>query len=152
MTKSHSDLKAPITVRPLTDADTTEAMALYRELTAGPKDLSDKHFAVVLQHDGTFVFGAEFEGHLVAMVTIHILPNVTWGGRPYALVENVVTAKNHRNKGIARSVMNAAIDAAWSADCYKIMLLTSQARGAKGFYEAVGFSSENKYGMVIRRS
>ena len=127
-------------------------MALYRELTAGPKDLPDKQFAVVLQHDGTSVFGAESEGRILAMVTVHILPNVTWGGRPYALVENVVTAKTHRNKGIAKTVMFAAIASAWEADCYKIMLLTSQARGAKGFYEAVGFGDDNKYGMVIRRS
>ena len=47
--------------------------------------------------------------------------------------------------------MQAAIDSAWDADCYKVMLLTSQQRGAKGFYESLGFSSTDKFGMQIRR-
>lgn len=152
MTKSRFDPTRSITVRRLDDADTADALSLYTELTAGPPEFEPEAFAVVLKHGGTFVYGAELGGRIIAMATLHILPNVTWGGRPYALVENVVTAKAHRGKGIARQVMQAAIDAAWAAECYKIMLLTSRARGAKGFYEAVGFSDDNKYGMTIRRT
>lgn len=152
MTKSRSDLTGKVPVRRLGDADTSDALSLYRELTKGPKDVPPDAFAAVLKHSGTFVYGAEFENRIVSMVTLHILPNVTWGGRPYALIENVVTSEAHRGKGIARQVMQAAIDAAWTADCYKIMLLTSQARGARGFYEAVGFNDQNKYGMIIRRN
>ncbi|MBT8414752.1 MAG: GNAT family N-acetyltransferase [Boseongicola sp.] len=150
--KSRSDQPDETTVRHLDLADTDDALALYAELTAGPTKFDPHAFAVVLQHDGTFVFGAERDGQIIAMVTLHILPNVTWGGRPYALVENVITSAAHRGKGVARQVMQTAIGAAWSAGCYKIMLLTSQARGAKGFYEAVGFSDDNKYGMTLRRS
>ena len=152
MTKSHSDHTDQVIVRRLTADDTADAMSLYRELTAGPTDLPEEQFAVVLKHNGTLVFGAECDGRIIGMITLHILPNVTWTGRPYALVENVVTTRAHRGMGVARRIMEAAINAAWEADCYKIMLLTSQARGAKGFYEAVGFSSENKYGMIIRRT
>lgn len=151
MTRSRSDLTSDIVVRRLTEADIHEALSLYRELTAGPKNVAAKDFAVVLEHDGTFVFGAEMDGCVVAMMTLHILPNVTWGGRPYGLVENVVTSEIHRGKGIAKRVMEVLIDFAWDANCYKIMLLTSQARGAKGFYTSVGFSDDNKYGMIIRR-
>ena len=32
-----------------------------------------------------------------------------------------------------------------------LMLLTGQRRGAKGFYESVGFSSEDKFAMVMRK-
>ncbi|NNL18726.1 MAG: GNAT family N-acetyltransferase [Boseongicola sp.] len=150
MTKSRSEITGNITVRLLNGADTEDALSLYRALTKGPKDVDPQSFAVVLNHDGTFVFGAELDGQIVSMVTLHILPNVTWGGRPYALIENVVTAQAHRGQGCARRVMQTVIEKAWAANCYKIMLLTSQARGAKGFYEAVGFNDDNKYGMIIR--
>ncbi len=48
--------------------------------------------------------------------------------------------------------MQAAIDAAWAEDAYKIMLMTGQKRGARGFYEALGFDCEDKFGMVLRRA
>ncbi|NNJ66834.1 MAG: hypothetical protein HKP54_02225, partial [Boseongicola sp.] len=55
MMKSRSDLTGDITVRRLKDADTDDALSLYRELTKGPKEVEPQAFAVVLQHDGTFV-------------------------------------------------------------------------------------------------
>ena len=97
------------------------------------------------------MYGKVVDGCVVAMATLHILPNVTWGGRPYALVENVVTAAKHRGNGFGRETLEAARDAAWAQDCYKIMLLTGQGRNATGFYESVGFSRDNKFGMIIRR-
>ena len=47
--------------------------------------------------------------------------------------------------------MQAAIDAAWAADAYKIMLLTGQNPGALGFYESLGFISDQKNGLQLRR-
>ncbi len=117
-----------VTVQPLDAGDATAALKLYNTLTFGPPSSDKMAFEAVIEHDGTTVLGA-FDGPaLVAMLTLHILPNVTWGGRPYALVENVVTAQSHRRRGIGRQ------------------------RGAQGFYEAVGFSAEDKAAMVIRRS
>lgn len=84
------------------------------------------------------------------MATLHLLPNVTWGGRPYGLVENVVTHPKHRRSGIGRAVLTAALDHAWTHQAYKVMLMTGDKRGVRGFYEAVGFSAEDKHAMVIR--
>ncbi len=85
------------------------------------------------------------------MVTLHLLPNVLWDKRPYGLIENVVTRASHQRRGYGRLVMQGAIDAAWDADAYKLMLMTGTGRGATGFYEALGFSSKDKFAMVIRR-
>lgn len=141
-----------VQVRPVTLEDADQALALYNELTFGPKTQDQSAFGAVLRHPGTQVFGAFVEGSLRAMVTLHVLPNVTWDARPYALIENVVTARDYHRQGLGRQVMQAAIDAAWLAQVYKIMLMTGQRRGAKGFYEAMGFSDEDKYAMVIRRA
>ena len=87
-----------------------------------------------------------------AMVTLHILPNMTQGGRPYALIENVVTHADHRGSGCGRRVIEAAVQRAWEADCYKVMLLTGQRAKARCFYEALGFSADEKWAMTLRRA
>ena len=147
--RSHSE--SEFSIRRLTEADVNDALELYKELTAGPKTARAVDFLDVLAHPGTQVFGATDSARVVAMATLHVLPNVTGGGRPYALVENVITSSPYRLQGIGRRVLDTVIEAAWHADCYKIMLLTGQARGAQGFYEAAGFSSDDKIGMIIRR-
>lgn len=140
-----------MTVRALTAADWPQVEPLYRELTRGPGIGGAESFATVLGHTGTCVLGQDVDGRILAMLTLHLLPNVTYGGRPYGLVENVVTAGVARGRGHGRAVMQAAIDAAWAAGAYKIMLLTGQARGARGFYEAMGFDADHKWGMTLRR-
>ena len=139
-------------VRRLGHTDAADALLLYNELTVGPSADDVGVFASVIDHPGTCIFGAFLDDRLVSMLTLHLLPNVLWRGRPYALVENVVTLRAYQQRGLGHTVMQAAIAAAWAADAYKIMLMTGQKRGAKGFYEAVGFSSEDKFAMVMRRS
>lgn len=141
-----------MTTRALTTADADAVLVLYQHLV-GDQPLGDAAaLARVLAHPGTSILGAFDDRMLVAMVTLHILPNVTQGGRPYALVENVVTHSDYRGTGQGRRVMQAAIAAAWAEDCYKIMLLTGRAASARGFYEKLGFGVDEKWGMTIRRA
>lgn len=138
-------------VRPLNGKDTEGALALYSELTLGPKRVSAQAFRAVLAHPGTTVFGAEHKDVILGMATLHLLPNVTWDARPYGLVENVITHPDHRKQGVGRAILEAALAYAFNAQAYKVMLMTGQKRGAKGFYESVGFSSEDKHAMVVRQ-
>ena len=122
------------TLRRLAADDAAAAIALYADLFDENPVGTGADFAHVIAHPGTSIWAAFEAGALRAMATLHVLPNMTYGGRPYALIENVVTAKAHRGHGHARAVMEAVIQAAWAADAYKIMLLTGRARGAQGFY------------------
>ena len=142
------DLPTP---RALAPSDAAQALILYNELTVGPPQNDAAAFEAVLAHPGTTVYGAFVGQDLAAMVTLHLLPNVLWNARPYALIENVVTRHEFQRRGLGRRVMEHAVADAWAADAYKVMLMTGQKRGAKGFYEAVGFSSEDKFAMVMRR-
>ena len=144
-------MRSGVSVRVLGHAEVDSALLLYNELTVGPPAQDAGAFDAVITHPGTSVFGGFIGDDLVSMVTLHLLPNVLWNARPYALIENVVTRRDHQKKGLGRTVMNAAIAAAWDADAYKIMLMTGQKRGAAGFYVALGFSSEDKHAMVLRR-
>ena len=123
---------------------------LYNELTVGPPAQDDAGFRRVLAHEGSRIFGA-FDGQmLAAMVTLHLLPNAVWEGRPYGLIENVVTRHSCQRRGFGRAAMQAALDAAQAARAHKVMLLTGQKRDVVGFYEALGFTGQDKHGMVIR--
>jgi GNAT superfamily N-acetyltransferase len=142
--------------RTLTATDFTDALHLYKELVGtipvpdGPEGVA--RFAEILRHPGTVIWGAEVDGRVISMATLHILPNMTFSARPYCLVENVVTLRAWHGRGLARGVMDAAMQSAWAKGAYKIMLLTGKSLGAKGFYEKLGFSDDQKYGMMIRRA
>lgn len=130
-------------------------VALYRELVGeilvSEGEAGRAQWRALLSHSGTSVLAAEAERRIVAMATLHILPNMTYGGRPYALIENVVTAKDRQGHGFGRQAMQAAIARAWDAGAYKIMLLTGKTRGARPFYEKLGFDPYEKFGMTLRR-
>ena len=138
--------------RELTRLDFPDVQVLLHELTEGDPNGGLAQFETVLMHTGTTIFGCISEGRVVAIATLHLLPNITQSGRPYGVVENVVTLAKKQNQGYGRLVLETIIAAAWEADAYKIMLLTGRGRGARQFYEKLGFSSAEKYGMVIRRT
>jgi GNAT superfamily N-acetyltransferase len=139
-------------IRDLNSGDFDQALHLYQILTRDPVPVSTSRddFDAVLNHVGTSVIGVEHATQIIAMITLHVLPNMTSGGRPYALIENVVCDTAHRGQGIGRTVMQAGINRAQAVGAYKIMLMTGTTRGAMGFYEKSGFSNHEKHGMILR--
>lgn len=141
-------------LRPAKLSDLPSFITLYGELH-GRTSLTDDDtgrcaWCNVLKHPGTIILCAVEREEIVSAVTLHVLPNITYGGRSYGLIENVITRTPHRGKGIASLVMQEAIKHAWDKKCYKIMLLSGKHREAIPFYEKLGFSSEEKTGMIIR--
>ena len=139
-------------LRALGPDDAEAACALYLELTRSGRVAPPEHFAQVLAHPGTTVCGAFDGADLLGMATLHLMPNMTYGGQPYGLVENVVTARAHQGRGVGRAVLTRLIETAWAADAYKVMVLTGTARGAQGFYRKLGFDDRDKFGLVVRRT
>ena len=92
--------KGGLSVRPLTSHDAAGALRLYDILTLGPKGARVADFERVIDHPGTTVLGLADDTSVLAMVTLHLLPNVTFGGRPYGLIENVVVDPDHRGRGM----------------------------------------------------
>lgn len=134
-------------VRPLSPADFEGVADLFKTLHPTQKlDKDPAHFAHILDHPGTTVFGCEVEGRLVSMATLHLLPNMSYGARPYGVIENVVTLDAHRGQGYARATIKAALRAAQDRDAYKVMLLTGRANQAIGFYESSGFRRTKRPG------
>lgn len=75
----------------------------------------------------------------------------TRGGRPYALIEDVVVHTNHRGNGVGKAIMGATLARAWRAGCYKVMLMTGRRnKAAHAFYAACGFDRDEKAGCIAR--
>lgn len=135
-------------------SDLAALLALYQHLIPG--DAQPAPMAAVeilarfLAYPGSAVFLAESADQLVASCTLVVVPNLTRGGRPYGLVENVVTHRDHRNRGHGKALLHHATQAAWRAGCYKLMLLTGSTDPAThAFYRAAGFEP-SKTGYQIR--
>jgi GNAT superfamily N-acetyltransferase len=92
---------------------------------------------------------AEENGRLVATSNITIVPNLTRSGRPYAVIENVVTHPSARRRGFGRETMELLLDYAKEKNCYKVILLSSSHRAeAHKFYESLGFDGDAKRGYT----
>jgi GNAT superfamily N-acetyltransferase len=137
--------------RLLTANDFEDVAALFAELTDEPLTLDNRHYFNLLKFQSTQIFGAEVNDKIVAMATLHILPNLGGVRLAYGLVENVVTLQAYQKRGLGRGVIDMLIQAAWTAGAYKIMLLTGVEAGARKFYEKCGFSGQSKIGMQMRR-
>ena len=91
----------------------------------------------------------EVEGRIVSSCICVIIPNLTRGVRPYALIENVVTREEDREKGYASACLEYAKQIAKEGNCYKMMLLTgSKNESTQNFYKGAGYNSEDKKAYI----
>lgn len=85
----------------------------------------------------------------ISTCSLCIIPNLTRGARPYGLIENVVTRMEYRNKGYGTMLLGHALDVAWEAGCYKVMLMTGRTDPAVfRLYEKAGFRRGVKEGLI----
>lgn len=151
-----SETPADPMIRPARQADLPGILALYRHLNPDdPIPEAAKAGAVwssLLGAQLVTVLVAEIADALVASCTLVIVPNLTRNARPYGLIENVVTHQDHRRGGLGRAVLQAALDIAWAADCYKVMLATGSRREETlRFYENAGFERGGKTFFQARK-
>lgn len=90
-----------------------------REKTAPVMELWNR----ILKDKEHHIIIAEEDGKIVSSCVCIIIPNLTRNQRPYALIENVVTDKDYRKKGLATACLNYAKEIAIKENCYKLMLL-----------------------------
>jgi GNAT superfamily N-acetyltransferase len=143
-------------IRPAKSDDLPRVLALYSQLNPDDPVLdisaADPVWSALLSCGLTTVFVADIAGLLVSSCTLAIVPNLSRGARSYGVIENVVTDVDHRRIGLGRAVLHAALDKAWAADCYKVLLATgSQRESTLRFYEGAGFKRGGKTYFEIRR-
>ena len=130
-------------------------LALYRELRPHDPQLPPAAALLsrILGNADIALVVCECERTLAATCMLAIVPNLASGGRPFGVLEHVVTLSRFRRRGLARAVLEFVLKLAWSRDCYKVMLLSGVQRSeAHTLYESVGFRGDVERGFVAKPS
>ena len=76
---------------------------------------------------------------------------LTHNVRSFAIVENMVTHENYRNKGYASALLQKAAEIAKNHNCYKLSLETGSNRESTlNFYKNNGFEIDAKHSCLMR--
>jgi len=142
-------------IRRATHDDLPALLDLYQHLAPGDdrpaQDAAAQILDRLMAYAGSCILIGEAGPVLAATCTLVVIPNLTHGGTPYGLIENVVTHGDCRNRGYGKRMLDAASDAAWQAGCYKVMLMTgSKKPETLNFYRSAGFE-QSKTGFQKRR-
>ncbi len=91
----------------------------------------------------------EEEGKVVSSVQMAIIESLTHNVRPFAVIENVVTHIDYRNKGYASALLEKATEIAKEHRCYKVFLETGSNRESTlTFYKNNGFLLDAKHSLL----
>lgn len=94
--------------------------------------------------------GAFAVDDMVGTCAINSCANLSWSGRPYAVIENVIVSLAYRNRGIGKAILQYTTEFAQQAGCYKVVLMTgSNDPAIHRFYKSAGFSA-SKQGYQVR--
>ena len=126
---------------------------LYRQLHPAdpPVDEAVEVFSTILDRPGLHLYVLDDDSAIVATTYLNLIPNLTRGGAPYGVIENVVVDAGRRGTGLGKEIMAATLQAAWDAGCYKVMLQTGSRReSTHAFYRRCGFDPDEKTAYVSR--
>jgi GNAT superfamily N-acetyltransferase len=135
--------------------DLSGVLHLYKELRPHDPELAahkaDTLWRELLAQPHIRVIVTEAQGRLASTCMIALITNLASDGRPFAVIEHVVTLPPFRGRGLARATMQYALDFAWSRNCCKVILLSGMQRGdAHRLYESLGFRGDAERGFVIK--
>jgi len=139
-------------VRLATEADIPRILELYQELAITTSqaeqgripspDECRRVFDEIRNQPGHELLVAEEEGDVIGTLVLLIVPNLSHGVLPWAIVENMIVDGRYQRRGVGRLLIDYAIARARDAGCYKITLSSDKRRpDAHRFYRSTGFEA-----------
>ena len=86
---------------------------------------------------------------LLGSILLVVVPNLTYSGRPWAIIENVVVARSERRRGVGRQMIEEAVKLARAEGCYKVQLISGTKPEQLAFYKELGFQTEQSVGHKL---
>lgn len=145
-------------IRKAESKDANELKSLYFEyLTHFPPkeeqnmDLWKQLLEKFEKDENMHLLVVEEEGKVVSFVQMAVIETLTHNVRPYAVIENVVTHADYRNRGFASALLEKASEIAREHRCYKVFLETgSNKESTLNFYRNNGFAIDEKHSCLKR--
>jgi GNAT superfamily N-acetyltransferase len=133
-----------LAVRAADRSDGQAVMGLLAQLHPGfPPDpgMADRVVDAAVSDPHRTLLVATVDAEVVATGDLIVVPNMTHGGHPWAVVENVVVDEAWRHRGIGRALFDEIDALTRAADCYMVQLLSLDHRHeAHAFYAAIGYA------------
>jgi len=142
-----------LAIREAQKADLEPLIELYMQLHGNRVPEFDERLellwsGIIADRNHHIIVGT-VDGRLVSSCALVVIPNLTHGQRPYALIENVITHADYRKRGFATRLLRYARDLAELENCYKIMLMTSSKdESTLSFYERAGYNKNDKTAFI----
>lgn len=135
--------------------DLSQLLKLYQELRPADPVLSPptarQQLDLILTNPQQQLVVAQTGEHLTATAMLVLAHNLAYAGRPFALIEHVVTASVCRGQGLAKAVLRYCLELAWQRNCAKVMLLSGKQRPqAHALYQSLGFNGDAERGFVLK--
>ena len=145
-----------MTIRKALSTDAEALKVLYFEhLTKYPpteeQDMSlwKKMLDKFEKDENMYLLVLEEDNQVVSSVQMDIIESLTHNVRPFAVIENVVTHADYRNKGYASRLHEGATEIAKEKNCYKLFLETgSNKESTLNFYRKNGFEIDKKHSCL----
>mgnify|MGYP003623335470 CR=1 FL=1 len=140
-------------IREAASQDLPQLLDLYTHLHNNTRPAIDENVKSVWQKimgdvNHHIIVGVQ-DASIISSCVLLVVPNLTHGQRPYAVLENVVTHPTHRKQGVGGQIMAYAKEIAMKNHCYKIMLMTSSKEEATlRFYRRAGYNTQDKTAFV----
>jgi GNAT superfamily N-acetyltransferase len=136
-----------ICIRRAEPGDLEATLALLSQLHEADAPLSrsvalEKTFDQISSAADRALLVACVDYEVVGTLDLYLLANLTRGGRPWAGIENVVVDRRERRRGIGGAMLDVALALARDAGCYKVQLISHDARdAAHALYESRAFTA-----------
>jgi N-acetylglutamate synthase-like GNAT family acetyltransferase len=142
-------------IRVAEERDFDGIMNLLRQLNPDDPVIPDGRdktiFKQISKESNLRIIVLEEQGKIISTCYLNIIPNLTRNASPYAVIENVVTDAAFRNLGFGKKTVQFALEYAWKAGCYKVMLQTgSKKESTHKFYASCGFIEGEKFAFNAR--
>lgn len=142
-------------IRLASSEDLGGILALYKELRGNDPQVLESDLMPTWQemqaNPHTLHVVAEIDGKVASTCQLGLVPTVTNAGKPFGIIEHVITGESFRRRGLSQKVMEKALELAWELNCYQVVLLSGETRfSAHKLYEKVGFQSGIEKGFVIK--
>jgi GNAT superfamily N-acetyltransferase len=145
MDMSPRDHVGDVEVRAALDGDLGDLLRLLRQLHPdypGFPEVGPERIREIAGQAGRVLLVATMAGRVVGTADLLIIPNLSHGGLPHALVENVVVDEDVRSHGVGAALFEEIFERTEEARCYKVELVSlKHRRRAHAFYERLGFEA-----------
>lgn len=108
----------------------------------------EKKLNQIINHPQYILLCAEINNTVVGTVSGIICEDLYGNCQPFLVMENMVTDKAYRKKGIGKALLNELEKIGKERECTQILFITDAAReDAISFYEAMGYNSKSHIGF-----